>query len=166
MYYRKGLKVDKLHINNLPAMSHMEILSIYIKSEDVILSTIYRHPNSTMSQFLSSLEDIISQNSFQNTSKNKIFLGDFNINTLVQNKNSVEYLSLLNSFDYSFCINEPTRTTASSSSCIDHVFSNIDEHNYLEANVCDFQVSDHNSIVIQFQNTNIHTVKILSLIHI
>ena len=85
MYYRKSLKVDKLHINNLPAMSHMEILSIYVKSEDVILSTIYRHPNSTMSQFLSSLEDIISQNSFQNTGKNKIFLGDFNINTLVQN---------------------------------------------------------------------------------
>ena len=50
--------------------------------------------------------------------------GDFNINTLKVDYISSNYMSMIASTGYHFCIHEPTRVDSSSASCLDHFFVN------------------------------------------
>jgi hypothetical protein len=85
-------------------------------------------------------------------SPNLFVLGDFNIDTLKACSLSDFYLAKMSANGLYNIINEPTRVTDSSSTCIDHLFfrSEKEEVTKLNTSVFDFSITDHNMILCQF----------------
>ena len=114
--------------------------------EKFVIGTIYRHPGSKYIKFceklLSSL-DILNKNK-----TNYVLVGDYNINILKYNlvSNVTNYINSLSSIGCTFHVDKPTRVTANSSSCIDHVYSNLSTER-LNNNIITSDVSDHFGIV-------------------
>lgn len=72
--------------------------------------------------FLAKMEDILIRIFNEN---DQFFLaGDFNINIMDNSKCSVDFISLLYSFDMNPSISECTRISGTSASCIDNIFTN------------------------------------------
>lgn len=71
---------------------------------------------------------------------NIILCGDFNLDILTKNSESREFLCLLRSFNMQPYIDEPTRITNHSATCIDNIISNLPRFN---VNVIELSLSDH-----------------------
>jgi len=167
IYHKCNLKVENLDIQKLVTNVHTEILSVFIKDIEIVISGIYRHPKGKVSDFLTDLDKIFSSKVFLSEKYRKIFCGDFNINTLNNNKNSHDYLSLVQSFDYTISADKPTRITNESSTCIDHIVYKMKPNDTINCIINTFNISDHSSININMKLWNPHTVKtkILRRIH-
>ena len=120
--------------------------------EKLVIGTIYRHPSAQYSHFSEKLCKTIE---LLNRTKTKYLLvGDINIDILKYNlvSNVTNYINALNSVGCSFHVDKPTRVTANTSSCIDHVYSNMPTsllHNYIVLS----DVSDHFGIITKLYNT-------------
>jgi len=81
-----------------------------------------------------------------NAHKNCIFLGDINIDLLLLDSREVDsYKIIMASFSFESLINQPTRVTDISKTCIDHVFVRLICKNSVGCNaeVVEIQVTDH-----------------------
>ena len=103
--------------------------------------TIYRHPNM---QFDSFNADFLKPLLYKINRENKqtILLGDFNINLLNSNQESVSFLDTLGSNLIKPQILLPTRITSRSKTLIDNIFSSVTEHGTKSGNLC-YSISDH-----------------------
>lgn len=87
-----------------------------------IILSVYRSPTTPVQSFLAKMEDILIRIFNEN---DQFFLaGDFNINIMDNSKCSVDFISLLYSFDMNPSISECTRISGTSASCIDNIFTN------------------------------------------
>lgn len=96
-------------------------MQLIIKVDDLIFSLIciYRSPNDDLENFIIGLDLFLSQ--ISNTFLS-IFCGDININILKNSNKSNDYLNIMARNGFLPCINNFTRETNSSGSCIDHIF--------------------------------------------
>ena len=88
-----------------------------------------------------------------NLSKTKyVIVGDININVLKYNlvSNVTNYVNALNSVGCNVCIDKPTRITSNNSTCIDHIYSNMN-HDLLETNILFSDISDHLSTLTKIK---------------
>ena len=101
----------------------------------IIVSCVYRHYSSRR-QWYDDLEELVK--TLDATGHKFIMTGDFNID--VNKPDSKTLLDMMN--DYGLCqvIESPTRITASSSTCIDLTFTNIDRYT---SGVLKIAVADH-----------------------
>lgn len=114
-----------------------EVCGIKINGTHILC--IYRPKTQKGDNFMNNLENML--NIIQkNKERQVIICGDFNINTLLDSTESREFKSLLISYGLKMYINEPTRVTNHSSTCIDNILSNIDLN---DAKVIEFGLSDH-----------------------
>lgn len=127
-------------------LSDMTINSNVIESAFVSLSSgtvvgvIYRPPSSSIPLFIDAMEGIL--NDVSNKHKGPVIKsGDFNIDASGSLHN--DYLLLLESFNFKNLILQPTRVTATTSTCIDHILSNCDN---VFAGVYDVNIADHSPI--------------------
>ena len=96
-----------------------------IVSDKLVIGNIYRHPGQNYSTFRDNLCNNIE---ILNRTRTKyVLVGDYNIDIAKYNlaKNITNYVNSLNSVGCSFFVDKPTRITPSTSSCIDHVYSNL-----------------------------------------
>ena len=99
-------------------------LEFKLNNKKFIVSTIYRHPRYNISAFqnafLKSIE-IINKNKI-----NHYIFGDINVNLLRYNENDQIrcYLNQLQSVNCHNLIDKPTRVTMSSTTLIDHIYTN------------------------------------------
>ncbi|XP_047506792.1 uncharacterized protein LOC125050811 [Pieris napi] len=111
-----------------------------------VVVCVYRPPGyQNLSVFDSVMEDVLKK--LSTSSKSIIISGDFNINLLETNSNSIRLISLFKSFNLSNVFMEPTRVTASSATCIDNIFCNCD---YLHKEIVNKLPSDHSGQTITF----------------
>lgn len=102
---------------------------------------IYRLHSSTAESFLIELNNLLNTDK----SKHKIILGDINIDLLNESQVRDEYLSLCASYGLESFMNGVTRPC--SSTCLDHVFSEIlGQHFTLDLKNLELYVTDHNTI--------------------
>ena len=81
--------------------------------------------------------------------KNNITIaGDFNVDFLIKNKNSLRLMSVLNSFGLKHTIKEPTRITQTTQKCIDNILTNFRVD--LTSTVLHSHISDHTAQKITF----------------
>lgn len=100
------------------------IESVFVAlSSGTVVGVIYRPPNSSVPLFIDAFEDILGVISRKHKGP-VIISGDFNMDTCASQNN--DYIFLQESFNLKNFITEPTRITATSSTCIDHVLSNSD----------------------------------------
>ena len=79
-----------------------------------------------------------------NEGKEIILLGDFNKNLLF-NHNDAEWENFTTSLGFSQLVCDPTRVTETSSTLIDHIYTNLDE-NISRVHVCKIAISDHYAV--------------------
>lgn len=86
--------------------------------------------------------------------KNLFVLGDLNINLLkIAECDLVKnYVSMMSSFGLKSIVNEPTRITQSSATCIDHIFARLKPFSRFDllGEVWDYKLSDHCLISLKF----------------
>lgn len=113
---------------------------------------IYKSPNLSTNQFLESLNDYLESNR-PTTNKTRILLGDLNIDILdsSEDRDKEEYLTIMNSKGFYSAINEITRKTANSGTCIDHIFTTDLSNNgtIIQSNITDHYIT---MLEIKLQN--------------
>ena len=88
-----------------------------------IFCVIYRPQSHKMKQFLLELENLL--NFLRSLKDDSMIFGDFNIDTIVESKETKDYENLLTAFDYRKQNNLPTRVTPTSATCLDHVITSF-----------------------------------------
>lgn len=105
---------------------------------------LYRSNNNDIKSFISSLDHFLEQHS---NNVYCIIAGDININICDQNLSNV-YLNTMASYEFVYCINEYTRVTNSTQSCIDHIFTRNIDISTIEAFILKCVVTDHYATTI------------------
>lgn len=132
--WRELPKIAKLSITGI-----FECCAIELIDCKVVIVCIYRVPNpSNFDEFMSRLE-ILLRALINKSSKNIVLAGDFNIDILKKNKQSLEFESLLLSYNLKLSIRQPTRLK--SKTCIDNFAHNFDRCR--NAIVLELALSDH-----------------------
>ena len=90
---------------------------------NVTVGVLYKHPKKHIPQFSEEFSDVLSRLSKEKY--NCYILGDFNINFTDKTQKSItNFNTMVKSFNYHNIIKFPTRITRSSSTCIDHLYTN------------------------------------------
>lgn len=127
----------------------MEI-SITPNSKIIILA-IYRPPTSSITLFLDKFNEVLSKLMRENSEF--IISGDFNIDLLKNNKDKNDFLTLLSTYDVKITVNEYTRITDKTRSCLDNVLTNIVN---TKTEVINTFISDHTAQLFSFYKQNIN----------
>ena len=114
-----------------------EILSIEItnKTKNIIFSSVYRPPDSSLKEFKSSLKPIFDNICRNN--KDLYLVEDFNINVL-DYENNVKVKNIVTfAFQNSLIplINKPTRVTRTNATAIDHILTNAFLNKQIETGI-------------------------------
>ena len=137
LYYRKTFKCRR---RSEIEISNIETLWAELKfpnSKPFLICTAYRPPNST-SEWIDLFEEGLSI--VQTTGLEMIIMGDFNID--MQTNSNRKWQTLIQLFDLSQLISQPTRVTETSSTIIDHIYtSNPDV--IVKSFVSNYAISDH-----------------------
>lgn len=132
-------------------LSSADVLKLSIVFENVVYTMlcVYRLHAFAKSIFICELDSILSACS----DKNLIVIGDMNIDILnVIDKDSENFLLTMASHGLQSLINEPTRLTDSSKTCIDHIFIRCHKNNknVFIGEVYDLKLSDHCTITLNY----------------
>ena len=109
------------HLRNDLKIAGVE--NIWVDTQDLLIGVIYNPPSGSQRDFIDEFENVL--HSVFLSKRKCLFLGDFNINTLVKSTIAKEYLNLIHSEGFNPLILEATRVTESTTSCIDHILSNF-----------------------------------------
>ena len=158
LYVKNGLKYSMRNDLNLH-LSYCEDIWIEVKStkQSLILSTIYRHPNSDVANFQDKLCDILLK--LENNKTSCVINGDFNINLLNTKNNKVKnYTNMLTSVGCNSLINSPTRYSSNCTpSLLDHIYTNISNLRKTSG-ICLHDISDHLPTFLNIDNFQ-HSIK-------
>ena len=130
---------------NLKLQNNLSCSSKKSAYENFVVGIIYRHDQfSNRSQFTETF--CKSLKTLQDKKTNYIIVGDFNIDTCKYNvvTNVTNHVNSVFSSGCNMFINEPTRVTDRTSTCISHVYSNLPASD-LDNHVVRSDVSDHYS---------------------
>ena len=111
------------------------------KSKPFLIGNMYRPPDSKV-EFIDRFENFIDNVSGEG--KEIILLGDLNKNLQNEHKD-IEWENFTTSLGFSQLICDPTRVTETSSTLIDHIYTNFDE-NIAHVHVCKIGISDHYAV--------------------
>ena len=97
-----------------------------IRAKTNIVGNIYRPPGGCLEQFLSTLEDILSEVVNKYGTSKAFILRDFNRDLITLNRNKMcsIYFTMMSSFGYRPTIFRPTKVTATSLTMIDQTWTN------------------------------------------
>ena len=107
--------------------------------EHINIIAVYRSPQVPLGQRCSALQHIVDQ-----TSNNNIFIGDFNVNWLVEMERQSLYNVMLRDNGYRQLIDNPT---TDNNTVIDHIYTNIVNVETVSDNL-ETYFSDHKAIWI------------------
>ena len=150
MYVKCGLphkEIPKITSMSISGEFECAAVGIRVDNTRIIVSSIYRPPDGNVGVYTSKMEELLSM-VFSYKDAIVIIAGDFNIEMYKDNKNKDDLFSLMNSFNLYAAVNEYTRITNTSRSCIDNIFSNLQCP--FEAKVLHSLISDHTAQKLTF----------------
>lgn len=134
--------------------AHIETLFLEMKcdSGSRIIGVIYRPPNSNADMFTDSMNVLLSSIKSRYGFNNVIIMGDFNIDllTTVSSQLSLRYTVDMFSGGFIPLILRPTRVSCTSSTLIDHIWSN-DASAALTSGIILSDISDHYPVFASFE---------------
>lgn len=125
IYVHKNIKAEQLQCNinlNYPGFEQLWINLICGKKAKIAVAAVYR-PNHISTQCLQDLDAMIRHVQL-NITNDIVVLGDFNINILSESPTRTLLNNLLNDLSLTQLINEPTRITENTATCIDLIIVN------------------------------------------
>ncbi|KAF0696164.1 RNA-directed DNA polymerase from mobile element jockey [Aphis craccivora] len=147
IFVKNNIKILNVNINIIPFCNSIE-LQLENDSIKFTIIGIYRSPNNNVEQFLINLEKYLQ---LVINIKHIIISGDIiNINIL-DNSNIVDnYLDTMANFNMISCINNYTRVSNNSKSCLDHIFINNLLNNKIESYIIKCTITDHYATALNF----------------
>ena len=137
LYSKQSLDLKRRHDLECSNLESLWAEVTLPHSKPFLICTTYRPPNAG-SEWIDLFEKEVSV--AQTTGYEFLLMGDFNIDMKSCSNN--KWLSLIQLFDMSQLIIEPTRITESTSSIIDHAYTS-DFNNITESFVSSYSISDH-----------------------
>ena len=137
LYYRNSLNCNRRREIEISNIETLWVELALPNSKPFLTCTLYRPPTSK-SEWIDLFEEELSI--AQTTGLEIIVMGDFNLDQYTNTNR--KWLNLIELFDLSQLISQPTRVTETSSTIIDHVYTSHPE-NILESFVSHYSVSDH-----------------------
>lgn len=159
VFIKNSLKIINIAYNMITDCNSIEI-SLDIGNKYINIIGIYRSPNTNIDNFLESLNNYLEH--LDDYNKRYIIAGDLNINIMDANLSN-DYLNIMAINNFISCINNFTRVTNTTKSCIDHIFTkNIDKH-CINSFIPECSITDHYGTIFQFNHqlnpTNTHINK-------
>lgn len=148
IYVKKSIAhlVENLPIvNNMSMEKKFEAVGIEMREIDLIIVCLYRSPNADFEAFVEACNRMLSYVSFKR--RNLIICGDFNANFLLQTYDVKVLVDLFNTYKLKITINQPTRITATSRTCIDNIMTNLNSDKF-QSSVLFTAISDHEAVQI------------------
>lgn len=146
-----------IYINNkiLSKIEHKKLSEVTISKIHFTLNeikynifAIYRPPSTNVMNFIAELNDFLC---FGSKVEFNMLIGDINIDIKKSDIVTNTYINALSSKGFISYINSPTRVSAESSSCLDHVFiKKMDHFKNIDINSINFETSitDHHSTIV------------------
>lgn len=132
----------------------IEFSAIEIPQINTIVIGLYRADRSA-NIFYEQMTKVLNKLNHQDRNKYIVIGGDFNIDMLnTKNKKRQEFIDFMLSFNLKQLINEPTRVTKKSKTCIDLILTNYKSF-VNKAYVQDYGLSDHKSVNIKLRLENL-----------
>ena len=147
-YIKSNLKYTVL--NRQVCHSESLWLKVLHDNSHIVVGIIYRKPNTDITEFQESLIDVL--HGCKIDSHDCILMGDFNID--LQNNNDQvanAHISVLQCVGLEQIISTPTRIAVTSSSLIDHIYTNMEKSN-IRAGTIITDLSDHFPVCAVFDN--------------
>lgn len=163
---RQGIKTTSItSINKLSIEKHIEFSAIKCFMPDssyITIVTIYHSPAGDFAIFLEKLTECLELVHKQKYYE-LVFCADFNVDFLKTSKHRSNLVDLFQSYGLRYCIEEPTRITAKTATCIDNIFVTSKYSNYT-GTVITSCLSDHTaqSVHIKTSAKNDYKKKITS----
>lgn len=133
--------VERCDITSMSLEYVLEVTAIELCSINIIIIVMYwnRREEELFFKQLRLILDYINNKYYK---YNIIIGGDFNVNILECNNKTSEYLNLMLEYKFYQHIKTPTHITETSSTCLDHIFTNFKNYN-LHSIVEELGFSDH-----------------------
>ena len=132
IYVREGLKFQHLNVPFTEQVFEAIGITIKTKVNEIQIINIYSHPNTDKETFFNYIDMLPISNT-----KKTILLGDMNFDIMKpENMDVTECLLEKGLASY---IDQPTRINATSATCLDHIYSNIDAEGF----IFETDISDH-----------------------
>ena len=150
IYVKESLRVSVREDLQVEGVESIWLEVKHKAQKSFLLGCTYRPPSSSQS-WVDDFEVIFEQ--IDTEDKEIIMLGDFNLNML-DNSNIVNnWLQLTDSVNLTQIVDSPTRVTATSSTIIDHAYTNKPE-NIVEVCVPCYAISDHYPVCLTRKLSN------------
>ena len=143
-----GMEIQELKQKSIEGV--IECSSIVCKALKAIIICIYKPPKGHLETFFQSLTDILdtAQNNYKNYKV--ILCGDFNLDLLERGKTDIQtFLTLLQTYNLTQTITEPTRITKTSATLLDNIFINFENPHVGE--VITTALSDHEAQILKIE---------------
>lgn len=135
------------------SMREVELGGVYGLSLDFVhqskqfnLLAVYRTHDTNLDNFTTALEhyygDMIRHKSY-------VLIGDVNANLMITDNKTERYLDLLYELGFMCGINEPTRVSRDSRTCIDHIFVRHNNYGSIKTAIIETEITDHYSIYLE-----------------
>lgn len=152
---------ERVDIKSLSVPGSVECCAsmIVIDTVKYLIICMYRPntpPLTDITVFFEKFSLILDQCMLENV--NFIITGDFNVDILSSTNESNMFLSLLDMYNLGVRINEPTRITLNSSSCLDNVISNTEG----KATVIEEHLSDHSGQKFVFNTKCVNAKSVIN----
>lgn len=145
LIYVKNTITSTMTNTNLP-LSNITLSSLYLKihNTNITVTACYRSPSTDPNLFIDELETHFTNNKCKQID---IFLGDLNIDILDKTHlTTTNYFGVLSSLGFKSYINSYTRVTATTTTCLDHIFIRKSVESCLmkyESFVINSDITDH-----------------------
>lgn len=138
---------------------HFEGSFIEVKEWNSIFISIYRIPGKDNDKiFLHKLELLLEKLEIEARIKNIFIASDTNID-LLSTRNSSKFLKeICDCYGFKANFKDTTRTTNSSNTCIDNIFTNFKVNHVKNSTVMDLDISDHKALLLTCGNIIVDSV--------
>lgn len=145
---RENWKVTTLDkIKDLSIEKDAEFAGMYITNINTVVVGVYRSPTGTMDVFLRQFTEVLLFLAENFGNQRIIVSGDFNINFMLDNKESKSVMNLCDSFGVKGKFFEASRISKTTKTCIDNIFTNcVSSHSTTK----ELHVSDHQAQILTF----------------
>lgn len=147
------LTIERREFAALSVEMHFEVCAVECVGLDLIVVCIYRPPQGEnrgdIDIFFPKINSLLDLNASNNYKL--ILVGDINIDILSKTLPSKRLISSLKQHGFVTLVNFPTRVTSSSSTCLDHAYTNIPINDILKVTPVEMYLSDHSGFIVVAQ---------------